>query len=61
MDEQKDIYNLPIAAFTFGKNGQPLSYYPVNDLKNISQDNTVINKNKDELLNNNNYTIESKE
>ena len=61
MDEQKDIYNLPIAAFTFGKNGQPLSYYPVNDLKNIPQDNTVINKNKNESLNNNNYTIESKE
>ena len=61
MDNEKDIYNLPIAAFTFGKNGQPLSYYPSNDLKNNPQDNIVINKNKDESLNNNNYTIESKE
>ena len=61
MDEDKDIYNLPIAAFTFGKNGQPLSYYQNNDLQNIHQDNIVINKNKDESLNNNNYTIESKE
>ena len=63
MDEEKDIYNLPIATFTFGKNGQPLSYYPTKDLKNIPSDNNIINKNKDESLNNNNinYTIESKE
>ena len=61
MDEEKDIYNLPIATFTFGKNGQPLSYYPTKDLKNIPSDNNIINKKKDESLNNNNYTIESKE
>ena len=62
MDEEKDIYNLPIAAFTFGKTGQPLSYYSNNDIQNISKDNAIINKNKDEQIkNNNNITIESKE
>ena len=62
MDEEKDLYNLPIAAFTFGKNGQPLSYYSSNDIQNISKNNAIINKNKDEQIkNNNNITIESKE
>ena len=62
MDEEKDLYNLPIAAFTFGKNGQPLSYYSSNDIQNISKNNAIINKNKEEQIkNNNNITIESKE
>ena len=61
MDEEKDIYNLPIAAFTFGKTGQPLSYYSNNDIQNISKDNAIINKNKEEQIKNNNIIIESKE
>ena len=61
MDEEKDIYNLPIAAFTFGKTGQPLSYYSNNDIQNISKDNVIINKNKEEQIKNNNIIIESKE
>ena len=56
MDEEKDVYNLPIAAFTFGKNGQALPYYPIQDLKDISKDN--INKNNE--LRKNNISIESK-
>ena len=56
MDEEKDVYNLPIAAFTFGKNGQALPYYPIQDLKDISKDN--INKNNE--IRKNNISIESK-
>ena len=39
MDEEKDVYNLPIAAFTFGKNGQPVPYFPIPDKKDSSKDN----------------------
>ena len=54
MDEEKDKYNLPIAAFTFGKNGQPLPYYPIQDLKDISKENNINNKKAQSKRNNNN-------
>jgi hypothetical protein len=44
MDEEKDIYNLPIAAFTFGKNGQAIPYFPIQDLKDNSKDNKADSK-----------------
>ena len=43
MKEEKDVYNLPIAAFTFGKNGQILPFYPIQDLKDASKDNIIKN------------------
>ena len=55
MDEEKDIYNLPIAAFTFGKNGQTLPYYPIQDIRDISKQN--MNKNEIRI---NNISVESK-
>ncbi len=39
MEEEKDVYNLPIAAFTFGKNGQAIPYFPIQDLRDTSKDN----------------------
>ena len=44
MDEEKDIYNLPIAAFTFGKNGQTIPYFPIQDHKDNSKDNKTDSK-----------------
>ena len=41
MDEEKDIYNLPIAAFTFGKNGQAIPYFPIIEQRNYSNDNEI--------------------
>ena len=57
MDEEKDVYNLPIAAFTFGKNGQPLPYYPIPDLKDVNNENKIKNNNNINEYN----SIESKE
>ena len=51
MAEEKDVYNFPLAAFTFGKEGEQLSYYPNPDLNG---------KNKESIKNNNN-SIESKD
>ena len=58
MKEEKDVYNLPIAAFTFGKNGQILPFYPLQDLKDNSKDKDNIIKKNDSRKNN--YSIESK-
>ena len=55
MEEEKDVYNLPIAAFTFGTNGQALPY---NSNSDISKEKS--NKNKNSKKNNNNST-ESKD
>ena len=55
MDEEKDVYNLPIAAFTFGKNGQISPYYPIQDKKDLSIENLLKNK-----PHKNNNSIESK-
>ena len=44
MEEEKDVYNLPIAAFTFGKNGKISPYYPIQELKDLSKENLSINK-----------------
>ena len=55
MEDEKDIYNLPIAAFTFGKNGQALPYYPIQDLKVFSKEKPSNNNNS--IKNN---SIESK-
>ena len=51
MKEEKVVYNLPIAAFTFGKNGQNLPYYSNSDLSDK----------KNESIKNNYNSIESKE
>ena len=56
MKEEKDVYNLPIAAFTFGKNGQILPFYPIQDLKDASKDNIIKNNESRK----NNFSIESK-
>ena len=55
MNEEKDVYNLPIAAFTFGKNGQISPYYPIQDKKDLSKENLLKNK-----THKNNNSIESK-
>ncbi len=55
MNEEKDVYNLPIAAFTFGKNGQISAYYPIQDKKDLSKENLLKNK-----PHKNNNSIESK-
>ena len=57
MEDKKDLYNLPIAAFTFGKNGQPLPYLPIPDLQDKNEN---MNKNKDSKINNNS-SFDSKE
>ena len=51
MKEEKVVYNLPIAAFTFGKNGQNLPYYS----------NSYLSDKKNESIKNNYNSIESKE
>ena len=55
MEEEKDVYNLPIAAFTFGKNGKISPYYPIQDLKDLSKENLAKSKQPK-----NNHSIESK-
>ena len=55
MEEEKDVYNLPIAAFTFGKNGKISPYYPIQDLKDSSKENLAKSK-----QHKNNNSIESK-
>ena len=55
MDKEKEVYNLPIAAFTFGKNGQICPYYPIQDQKDLSKENAQKNKSRK-----NNSSIESK-
>ena len=52
MEDKKDLYSLPVAAFTFGKNGQPLPYLPIPDLQDIKNEN--VNKNNDSKRNNKN-------
>ena len=51
MNEEKDEYNIPLAAFTFGKNGQALINYSILDLKDK----------KNESIKNNNISVESKD
>ena len=51
MNVEKIVYNLPIAAFTFGKNGQTLPQHSIYDLSDK----------KDESIKNNYNSIESKE
>lgn len=58
MEDKKDLYSLPVAAFTFGKNGQPLPYLPIPDLQDIKNEN--VNKNNDSKRNNSN-SFESKD
>ena len=58
MEDKKDLYNLPVAAFTFGKDGQPLPYLPIQDLQDLRNEN--VNKNNDSKGNNSN-SFESKD
>ena len=58
MEDEKDVYNLPIAAFTFGKNGQALPYSPIKDLKDSQNENK--NKNNEPRKNISN-SVESKD
>ena len=53
MEDDKEAYNLPIASFTFGKNGQKLQNYPIPNIKDISKDNNKNTIIKESTKNNN--------
>ena len=53
MEDDKEAYNLPMASFTFGKNGQKLQNYPIPNIKDISKDNNKNTIIKESTKNNN--------